>query len=93
LINGLIWRANPRGNTPPAAALKNAFAVAAIVAAIFIVDIGVGFIQGQRTFSEALLKGAPFGGIADLLLAALGVFVGIPTCIRAVILFYERQRT
>jgi hypothetical protein len=35
---------------------------------------------------------APWG-IADMFLAALGVFVGIPTLIHSVVVFYERRRT
>jgi hypothetical protein len=77
----------------PSAAVRSFLKVAALLGTIAVIYIGFGFIGGERTIPGAFFRGAPFGGFRLFVLVATGIFVGIPTLVRSVALFYERRRT
>jgi hypothetical protein len=93
LFNGILWHKNPDTQMSAWEALKTAAIAAAGLVIVAIFDTGVGYLAGYRTIPDAFLYSGPLGGIADMFLAALGVFVGIPALIRSVVMFYERRRT
>jgi hypothetical protein len=93
LLNGLVWHVLPSSEMKPSAAVRSFLGVAALLAVIAVIYVGFGFIDGQRTIPGAFFRGAPFGGFRLSVLVAIGVFVGIPTLVRSVALFYERRRT
>jgi RsiW-degrading membrane proteinase PrsW (M82 family) len=93
LVNGILWHNNPKAQMPLWEALRTATITTAILVIVAIFDTGVGYLSGYRTIPDAFLYSGPLGGMADIFLAALGVFVGIPTLIRSVVMFYERRHT
>ena len=67
--------------------------VGALIALMTAVDTGFGFILGYHTIAGAFLHSGPLEATLDILFAAIGAFVGVPTLVRAVVIFYERRRT
>ena len=93
VLNVILWQKIPDSRMPVRRALI-IFAIGALLLALMATaDVGIGYLNGSRTLVDAFLNSGPLGGVVDIFLAVLGVFVGIPTLVRAVVMFHQRRRT
>jgi hypothetical protein len=60
----------------------------AIVVGVAGMDVALGFAFGAQSAIDAFLKSGPAGAPVDMFLAAMLLFVGIPTIARSVFEFY-----
>jgi hypothetical protein len=93
LANAFAWHRHRDAALSIPRAVRIAAFGALFLMVMAIADTGIGYLNGHRSVLDAFLNSGPFGGIADAVLALLGIFVGIPTLVRAVVLYYERRRT
>jgi hypothetical protein len=92
VLNVILWHKIPDARMPVRRALKMLVIGALVLALMGTCDVGIGYLTGSRTLVDAFMNSGPLGGTVDMFLAALGVFVGIPTLVRAAVMFHERQR-
>jgi hypothetical protein len=89
LVNGVVWRAYPRVEVSLWRGSQILAAAVALLGAMLALDTGVGYLLGRHTVADTLLRTGSIG-LLDLAIVGLGLFVGVPTLVRAVVTFYER---
>lgn len=88
VINILVWR---KESTPPMSfgkAVGQFIGGVAILIVVAAIDTALGFAFGAHSVFEAFLNSGPAGGPVDIFLAAMFLFVGLPTIVRSVYEFY-----
>jgi hypothetical protein len=88
LLNFWVWRKE----SIPAMSIGRAAVQAAIglalVSVIAAIDTGFGFAFGAKSAIDAFLNSGPAGAPVDMFLAAILLFIGVPTIARSVFEFY-----
>ena len=88
LINMVAWNRDPSpASISTREALKILATIGGLITFFVVVDTTVGFLFGGKSILDAFLfHSGGMGGPLDCVLIAGGLFVGIPTLIRSMLL-------
>jgi len=92
VINKATWNTVGTPRMSALGGIRNIVLGTAILLLVGLFDVVLGFIFGERTVVQAFLHSGPAGAPVDFFLAGVLVFVGLPTVVRSVFLYYAQPR-
>lgn len=88
-VNLTVWKMKDIPKMSFLDAVRTASLALGILFLIALVDVGIGYLGGERDVMNAFLHSGAAGGILDCFLAVVALLVGLPTLVRSVISYHD----